>query len=82
MRASTRSWLALVIWVGPSALAIAAIAAPASSPHGQTLSAPANLHATVLTANRVDLAWDALGLGEDGFNVERAPDAGGVPGWF
>src|SRR5438105_14730399 len=79
MRASTRSWLGLVIWLGTSALAIAAIA---PSPDTQTRTAPANLHATVSTANRVDLAWDALGLGEDGFNVERAPDAGGAPGSF
>src|SRR2546428_7447807 len=49
---------------------------------GQTLAAPANLSATTLTANRVDLSWQDAAIDEDGFSVERAPDLGGIRGAF
>ncbi|MFA5794029.1 MAG: DUF2341 domain-containing protein [Candidatus Brocadiia bacterium] len=33
-----------------------------------------NLVATVVSGNRVDLAWDDNSLGESGFKIERSPD--------
>src|ERR1700704_4934821 len=48
----------------------------------QTLGAPANLTATTLTANRVDLSWQDAASGEDGFKIEPAPDLGGLAGAY
>jgi M6 family metalloprotease-like protein len=53
-----------------------------SAVSGQTLGAPANLRASTLTANRVDLSWDNRSAGEDGFTIERALDVNGTPGPF
>src|SRR6059036_2106143 len=48
----------------------------------QTLDAPANLSASTLTANRVDLSWQDAVNGEDGFRIERAPDVSGFAGAY
>ncbi|HEX6629033.1 MAG TPA: fibronectin type III domain-containing protein [Gemmatimonadaceae bacterium] len=46
-------------------------------------AAPTGLSATAAaTAGRIDLAWTDNSTDEQGFRVERAPDAGGVPGTF
>src|SRR5881392_1128498 len=68
VRAALRITVIQVLWSSPAS--------------GQTLNAPANLRATTPTANRVDLAWEDRGAGEDAFRIERALDVNGAPGPF
>ncbi|MGA2241784.1 MAG: glycosyl hydrolase family 28 protein [Verrucomicrobiota bacterium] len=35
---------------------------------------------TVVATNEVDLSWNEYSSGAEGFEIERAPDAGGMPG--
>jgi pectate lyase len=44
------------------------------------LDAPSGLIAVSVITNQVDLSWTDNSDNEDGFKIERAPDAGGVPG--
>lgn len=44
------------------------------------LAAPSLLTATAVSAVRIDLSWQDNSQGEQGFEIERAPDAGGSPG--
>jgi hypothetical protein len=43
-------------------------------------TAPSNLEATAATLNEVKLSWKDSSTTEQGFKIERAPDAGGSPG--
>ena len=45
-------------------------------------AAPTGLVATTFSGVRIDLAWTDNASDEQGFRIERAPDAGGVPGTF
>jgi titin len=42
--------------------------------------APESLTVLIGTTNRIELSWNDIHGDQDGFNVERAPDAGGAPG--
>lgn len=44
--------------------------------------APSTLTATPVSGVRINLAWTDNSTNEQGFRIERAPDAGGVPGSF
>ena len=44
------------------------------------LPAPSNLSAVAVTNGQVNLSWTDNSNGEDGFEIERAPDNGGTPG--
>ena len=48
----------------------------------QPPAVPSNLQATPVNGTRIDLSWTDNSADEDGFRVERAPDAGGVAGTF
>ena len=52
---------------------------PASATIGPP-NAPSNLTATVTDVDRVDLSWVDISLNEAGFTIQRADDAGGLPG--
>jgi polygalacturonase len=41
---------------------------------------PSALNTTVAAPNEVDLSWNEYSSGVEGFEIERAPDAGGSPG--
>jgi polygalacturonase len=41
---------------------------------------PSALSTTVAAPNEVDLSWNEYSSGAEGFEIERAPDAGGSPG--
>ena len=41
---------------------------------------PSALSTTVVAPNEVDLSWNEYSSGVEGFEIERAPDAGGIPG--
>jgi pectate lyase len=43
-------------------------------------AAPSGLMATAVTGNQVDLSWMDNSFNEDGFEIERAPDDGDIPG--
>jgi len=45
-------------------------------------AAPSALLATPVSGTRIDLAWTDNATDEQGFRVERAPDAGGVAGTY
>jgi hypothetical protein len=75
---NTRYWFRVRAYnvVGPSDYtneATAILVAPAS---------PAGLAAAPVSATRIDLSWTDVATDEQGFRIERAPDAGGVPGTF
>ena len=60
-----------------------------SSPYSNEVSAiltvpnaPTALRGTTVSGVRIDLAWTDNSADESGFRVERAPDAGGVPGSY
>ncbi len=58
---------------------------PSNEADATTLSppaAPSTLTATTISGVRIDLAWTDNASDEQGFRIERAPDAGGVPGAF
>ena len=59
-------WCGALLWLS----ALGAHAAP---------KAPTNLAATAVATNQVNLSWTDNATNEDGFKIERAPDAGGVP---
>ena len=83
MRVPPRSPSGIAIGMSSALLMTAMHAVWWGSPaYAETLSAPANLRVAALTANRVDLAWDDGSVDQDGFRIERALDAGGVPGSF
>ena len=44
--------------------------------------APSNLSAVSFQGTRIDLTWNENAVDEQGYRIERAPDAGGVPGVF
>ena len=44
--------------------------------------APSGLTATAVSGTRINLAWTDNSNNESGFRIERAADAGGVPGTF
>lgn len=63
-----------VTWVGYS---------PYSTPASATIGPPATpigLLAQMAPTNSVELVWADNALDEDGFTIESAPDAGGIPG--
>ncbi len=41
---------------------------------------PSALSTTVVATNEIDLSWNEYSSGVEGFEIERAPDAGGIPG--
>lgn len=43
------------------------------------LIAPANLTATLISGNRIELSWSDRSAGESGYSIERSPD--GTTGW-
>ena len=61
-------------WIGES---------PSGSPARATITSPAtpdNLVCNPGTTNQGILSWADYAMDEDGFNIQRAPDVGGVPG--
>ena len=44
--------------------------------------APSNLQAVAVSGAAVDLTWTDNALDETSYRIQRAPDAGGVPGSF
>ena len=46
------------------------------------IAAPSSLTATTISTSEIDLGWIDNSSDEDGYSIERAPDAGGVPGTF
>ena len=60
------------------------VAAIAMSYHSLALAVspgpPSALTTTVVAPTEIDLAWTEHSSGVEGFQIERAPDAGGVPG--
>lgn len=78
VQSDTRYWFRVRAYnaAGPSAYtneASALIELPA---------APSSLVATAAAATRIDLTWTDNAPDEQGFRIERAADAGGVPGVF
>ncbi|MGA2138961.1 MAG: fibronectin type III domain-containing protein [Verrucomicrobiia bacterium] len=53
---------------------------PASATIPLPPAAPSGLTAATVSAGEIDLNWTDSSNNEDGFNIERAPDNGGVPG--
>jgi len=41
---------------------------------------PSSLNTIVAGPNEIDLAWNEFSSGVDGFEIQRAPDSGGIPG--
>ena len=41
---------------------------------------PSALSTTVVATNEIGLSWNEYSSGVEGFEIERAPDAGGIPG--
>jgi len=73
----TRYWYRVYAYnaVGPSGYSNEASATTLPRPVAPTL-----LQATAFNGVRIDLAWTDNATDEQGFRIERAPDAGGVPG--
>src|SRR6267378_483303 len=73
----TRYWYRVYAYnaVGPSGYSNEASATTLPRPVAPTL-----LQATAFNGVRIDLVWTDNATDEQGFRIERAPDAGGVPG--
>jgi titin len=69
------------LWYRVRAYNVGGVSAYSDVASGRTLlRSPTNLTATAVSSNRVDLTWIDNSNVEDGYSVERAPDAGGNPG--
>jgi len=75
----TRYWYRVYAFnaVGPSGFSNEISALTLSPPAG-----PSGLIATTFSGVRIDLTWTDNATDEQGFRIERAPDAGGVPGTY
>jgi Fibronectin type III domain len=78
LQINTPYWYRIVAYnsVGPSAYSNAVSAVLA------TPGAPSGLTATATVSGAINLAWADNANNEQGFNVERAPDVGGVAGTY
>jgi len=76
--ANVRYWYRVVAYnsVGPSTYSNEA-SAILSTPNP-----PSGLAATAISTTRIDLSWTDNSADESGFQIERAPDVGGVAGTF
>jgi hypothetical protein len=45
-------------------------------------ASPTNLQATAASGSRIDLTWSDVATNEASYELQRAPDAGGVPGTY
>ncbi|HXO84923.1 MAG TPA: fibronectin type III domain-containing protein, partial [Gemmatimonadales bacterium] len=75
----TRYWYRVYAFnaVGPSGFSNEVNALTQSPP-----AVPSGLIATTFSGVRIDLTWTDNATDEQGFRIERAPDAGGVPGAY